>query len=418
MKIGIFGAGTVGSGVIRILEKQKKLLKLQNLNIEIVKCCVRDLKKYKKKVPLNIKLVTNIDDILEDDCIDTIIEVIGGSSLAKEIIFKGIKKGKNVITANKAVIAENLSKIEELLEAHPSVSFGYEASVCGGIPIIQTLKNELLVDNIQKISGIFNGTTNFILSKMEKEGLTYKEVLKEAQDLGYAEADPIADVGGFDAQAKLAILIKLAFGINVDANIIKTQGIEQVSAVDFEYAKKFESTIKLIALTQHNNSEVSGYVSPVLISNKNTLSQINDVTNAVMINSEFLKESVFIGKGAGKFPTANSIVSDILNIAKGIKEKAFPLSCDITFEPGLAAQFYIRFQIRDGIGVIRKIGELCEKYGISIHSISQLPIGDYDNLPFILTTERTTRAAVKCLIDEIEKLDFSNGKPFYMPIIN
>ncbi len=418
MKIGIFGAGTVGGGVIKILEKQKKNLLKQGFEFEIVKCCVRKPKKYCDKISKNIKLVKKPSDILEDKSIDTIIEVIGGTGLAKDIIFQAIKKGKNVITANKAVIAENLSEVENLLKQNPSVLFGYEASVGGGIPIIQTLQNELLSDNISKISGIFNGTTNFILSKMEQEALTYKEVLQEAQDLGYAESDPTADVGGFDARAKLAILIKLALGVIIDENKIYTKGIEQVTAVDFSYAKEFNSSIKLIALAENNNSEISAYVSPVLISKENKLAKINGVSNAVKINSEFLEESLFVGSGAGRFPTANSIVSDLLSVASKSKTKAFPLSCNIPFESGFSAQFYIRFQIKDGIGIVKQIGTVCEKYGVSIYAISQLPIGNSKDLPFILTTEKTTKSAIEFLVDDISKLDFCNEKPFYMPIIN
>jgi len=418
MKIGIFGAGTVGGGVIEIIEKQEKFLESQGLNIQIVQCCVRNPEKYKDKISEKIKLVENVNDILEDKSIDIIVELIGGTGVAKEIIFEAIRRGKHVVTANKAVIAENLPELEKLLAKNPSVCFAYEAAVGGGIPIIQTLQNELLADNINKISGIFNGTTNFILSKMEEEGLSYQEVLKEAQELGYAEADPVADVGGFDARAKLAILMKLSFGLTIDEKLIYTQGMERITDVDFTYAKEFGSTIKLIAFAESNSLGVMAYVSPVLLSNKNQLSKINGVTNAIMINSEFLEESVFIGKGAGRFPTANSIVSDILSIKKGLKNKAFPMSSKVVFEEGLSSQFYIRFQIKDGIGIIRRVGELCEKYGVSVHSISQLPIGNHKDLPFILTTEKTTRAAVEYLANDIKKLDFCNEKPFFMPIIN
>lgn len=416
MKIGIFGAGTVGGGVIEILEAQRALLTAQGLDIEITKCCVRDPKKYKGKLPKSVTLVTDINDILNDDSIDTVLEIMGGVGVAKDVVFGALKKGKNVVTANKALIAKHLPKIEAILAKNPQIHFCFEAAVGGGIPIIHSLQNDFLVDNVTQISGIFNGTTNYMLSKMEAEGCSYADVLKEAQDLGFAEADPTADVGGFDARAKIAILIKLAFGLNLDEENIYTQGMERISDVDFTYAHAFDSTIKLIAFAQKDHDEISAYVSPVLIKNDKALASINGVTNAVMINSEFQDETVLVGKGAGRFPTANSVVTDIVNIARGINPKAFPFDSKIVFEEGLSSQFYIRFQITEGIGIIRRISEACEKYGVSIHSISQLPIGSDDNLPFVLTTEKTTRSAVEHLVNEVEKADFCNERPFFMPI--
>lgn len=416
LNIGLFGAGTVGGGVLEILAKRQKILQAQGFNLQVKKCCIRDLPKYKNVISSDIEIVTDIDDIINDEHINCVIELIGGTDDAKDIVFSAIQKGKHVITANKALIGKYFLELEALLAKNKHVYFGYEAAVGGGIPIIQALKQNFKIDKPNEIYGIMNGTTNFILSKMEL-GSGYEETLKEAQTLGYAEADPTADVGGFDARSKLAILIRLAFGYQIDEEKIYTQGIEALSPVDFTYAQQLGATIKLLSFAHVKNGVLSTFVAPTLVAQNNPIAHINGVTNAFCIKSDFQFESVLVGQGAGKLPTAHSVISDICAIGKKDKISPFPPVKKLIHDSGVAAKHYVRFQVKNSIGVIRHIGETCEKYGISIHSISQSPVEDETNLPFLLTTERTLRSAIKCMITDIKKEEYCIEEPFFMRIL-
>lgn len=417
--IGIFGGGTVGGGIVAILSQQKSELKKQGLSFEIKKICVKNLNKKRDfELPKSTKIVTDFSEILNDESIELVIECIGGITKAKDIVFEAIEKGKHVVTSNKALISKYLPELEKLLNNHPKVQFGYEASVGGGIPIIHTIQRDLLGDNIQKISGIMNGTTNFILSKMENEDANYADVLKEAQDLGFAEADPTADVEGFDARSKIAILTKLAFGVTVDEETIFTQGITRITDSDFAYAKQLNGTIKILTIAEKTENDYSIYVSPMIVPKTNALAKISGATNAISIQSEFLKETVLVGQGAGRFPTANAVVSDILSIAQEIKTPAFPKTESLEKNDNIKCNFYIRFRIKDGLGIIRKIAEFCEKSKVSIDSILQLPIENPNNFPFVLTTNKTNLKAIEQICKLIEKEDFCLEKPLFMPIMN
>ena len=289
------------------------------LTVTPLQICVRDASKARDfTLPSGCTLVTNYDDILEDPEIDTVIEVMGGVTHAKDVVFAAIAKGKHVITANKAMIANFMDELLALLAANPTVKFGFEAAVCGGIPIIHSLQQCYLADDIVQLCGIFNGTTNFMLSKMEAEGADYDVVLKEAQDLGFAEAVPTADVGGFDAQAKLAIMIKLAYGMTVDPAAIPTTGITEVSSDDFAYCAKLNSTVKLCGWARMaEDGKVSCFVSPVVVPKSNTVATTSGATNIVQCISKNNQVSCMVGPGAGRYPTANSVVTDIMALATG-----------------------------------------------------------------------------------------------------
>ncbi len=413
-KIGIFGTGTVGGGVIEILEK-----KFSN-EIEIVKICTKKIdERCNALLSKNTKFVQSFDEILDDTEIETVVELIGGTTIAWEIVKKALLNGKNVVTANKALIAKFLPEIEEILKKNPQLKFGFEASVGGGIPIINTLQNNFSVDNISKISGILNGTTNFILSKMELENAKYSEALLEAQKLGYAEADPIADVGGFDVRAKIAILIKLAFGLTINEEEIIPIGIERIMDIDFVYASQLNSTIKLLAVAEkRKEKELLIYISPVMISLENNLAKISGATNAVMIESENLQKSILVGEGAGRFPTASAVVFDIINIAQDFCKLAFAKQENYLVVDDFNSQFYVRFKIYNKVGVLKKIGEAAEKNGISINSILQSPIKG-EILPFVLTTEECSKKAVENMCADIASEKFCIEKPFSIPwIIN
>ena len=412
MNIGIIGTGTVGGGVIKILQN------LKNKSVNITKVCVRSLEKAKTlNLSSETEIVTDISDILEDENIDCVVELIGGVTTAWDIVKKSLENKKHVVTANKALIAKFMPEIEDILAQNPELFFGFEASVAGGIPIIHSLQKDFISDNIIKIAGILNGTTNFMLSKMMLDGASYNTVLKEAQDLGFAEADPTADVGGFDARAKLSILSRLAFGIKIAEEKIPTKGIEQISQDDFKYATLLQSSIKLLAVAQKNKDDsISAFVSPVVVPLKNPIGQVNGATNIVEIESEYLQHTHLVGQGAGRFPTANAVVSDILSIEEKEKQISFLPSQNINFSKNYESSFFVRFKIQDGLGIIRRISEVCENNNISIDSILQLPITNPKDLTFVLTTDKTSYSQVKKMVETIEEMDFVLEKPFYIPL--
>ena len=272
-RLGIFGGGTVGGGIVEILQKKKAHLKeLTGADIEVVTLCVRDLaKKRDFDIPEGCKVTDKYDDILKDESIDMVVEVMGGTDDAKTVVYNAIKAGKDVVTANKALIAKFLPEIEDLLASvnkgrDKKVEFRYEAAVCGGIPVIRSMQSDFVGDDVTMLSGIINGCTNFMLTKMDQGGLSYEDSLAEASRLGYAEADPTLDVGGFDARSKLRILMRLAFGVEVDEDEISCRGITDLTKLDFEYAKMMGGTIKLIGVAKKvKANKVAAFVSPCYV---------------------------------------------------------------------------------------------------------------------------------------------------------
>ena len=272
-RLGIFGGGTVGGGIVEILQKKKEhLKKLTGSDIEIAALCVRDLSKTRDFViPEGCTVTDKYDDILKDDSIDMIIEVMGGTDDAKKVVYDSLKAGKDVVTANKALIAKHLPEIESILQKvnvgrEDLVEFRYEAAVCGGIPVIRSMQSDFVGDDVTMLSGIINGCTNFMLTAMDQGGLSYEDALDEASRLGYAEADPTLDVGGFDARSKLRILMRLAMGVEVNEDEISCRGITDLTKLDFEYAKMMGGTIKLIGVAKKlKENKFAAFVSPCYV---------------------------------------------------------------------------------------------------------------------------------------------------------
>jgi len=378
-------------------------------------------------VPDGCTITGNPDDVITDPEVDIVVEVMGGTTLAKEVVVKSIKAGKHVVTANKALIAADLPEIQSLItsvnaEREDSVQFGFEAAVCGGIPIIHTLQRDFLGDDIKQLSGIINGCTNYMLSSMSLSGKSYSEALAEASELGYAEADPTLDVGGFDARSKLKIMIKLAFGLDVIEDEIPCRGITEVTSTDFEYASTIGGTVKLLGIAKLDDADptrISAFVSPVFVPASSTLATINGATNAVQIASSSLMSSTFVGQGAGRFPTANSCVSDILAIAQGDSSAPFPKVADesLKFVNSFTSAFYVRIRFRDGTGIIKTVGEIFEQYGVSIYSVLQNPIKDPSDAQFVVMTDPVDVAAVKQACVSLEATDWCLGDVFYMPVL-
>mmetsp|Transcript_24943 Transcript_24943/g.53871 ORF Transcript_24943/g.53871 Transcript_24943/m.53871 type:complete len:476 (-) Transcript_24943:359-1786(-) len=427
-RLGLVGGGTVGGGIVEILSSKAAQLEALGLDIQIAKVCVRDKSKERDfALPGGCEVVDDIESVLGDDSIDLVVEVMGGVGLAKEVVTRAIESGKNVVTANKALIAQDLPELQALLTRvntgrETPVRFGFEAAVCGGIPIIHALQRDFLADDVTQLSGIINGCTNFILSNMELSGMSYGDALKEASALGYAEADPTLDVMGLDARSKLRILIKLAFGIDVSENEIPARGITEVTATDFEYARLQGGTVKLLGvakLDEPGGKRISAFVSPVFVPSTNTLASINGATNAIQISSQSMVSSVFVGQGAGRFPTANSCVSDILDIVQGTCATPFPRAApdDLQFVNSFESAFYVRIRFRDGVGIIQSLGSIFGEFGISINSVLQNPIKDPKDAQFVVVTDLADVSKIKKACVAIEATDWCLGDTFYMPVL-
>mmetsp|Transcript_50986 Transcript_50986/g.76395 ORF Transcript_50986/g.76395 Transcript_50986/m.76395 type:complete len:446 (-) Transcript_50986:326-1663(-) len=427
IRLGIFGGGTVGGGIVEIIQQKQDYFKaLTSQNIEVRKICVRDASKSRDfDVPSNTEIVTSYDDILNDDDIDVVVEVMGGTTDAKDIVYTALRKGKDVVTANKALIAAYLPEINAIIEEvnagsdGKNVEFRYEAAVCGGIPIIRSLQTDFVGDDISMISGIINGCTNFMLTAMDRDQKSYDEALAEASDLGYAEADPTLDVGGFDARSKLRILMRLAYGVEVDEDEIDCRGITELTKVDFEYAKMLGGTIKLLGVAERvADDKIAAFVSPCYVTADDPLFAVVGATNAVEVLSKNLVSSTYIGQGAGRFPTANSCINDIVALAKGDSTALpfNPLSKD-EFVNDYESTFFLRIQYNDKVGITRQCGEVCEKHGVSIHSILQNPITSRQDAAFAIITEKVSLKAIKSVCDDLKELDWCKDDVFYMPVL-
>ena len=414
INIGLIGFGTVGRGVFNILNNNIKIYKKLGLDIKVNMICVKDINKDRNfdknvKIPL---ITDNYLDIMENKEINMIVEVMGGIDIPFEIYNNSIKYNKaSFITANKALVA---NKIKELKQDN-EMKIGFEAAVCGGIPIISTLKNFYLSDPVSKVSGIVNGTTNFILTKMEKESLNYENVLKEAQDLGFAEEDPSADVLGIDASSKISIISNLISGIYINTEEMYVQGINKITERDFKYAHYLNSTIKHLAITEIDtgNNSLSSYVIPTLVSNKSPIANVEYENNTVEITSKYSKKMILTGKGAGMEPTALSVVNDIINIATDQNNNSIYNSISThsniespKFTNIFSSNFLIRMDVNNEIGIIESVGRECKNVEISIDAILQHPQCSKDYMTFAITTEKTCITKVKLFVENMKKYKF------------
>ena len=420
--IGLLGLGTVGQGVANIISSPNDRHPLVG-ELELMGVAVRDLKKKRDiSLPDSI-LTTNPIEIVNNPAIQIVIEVMGGIEPAKSLIIQAIRAGKSVVTANKAVIARHGEEISNEAKA-AGVYVLIEAAVGGGIPIIEPLKQSLGGNEITKVSGIINGTTNYILSRMDKEGVNYADVLREAQELGYAESDPAADVEGSDAADKIAILSGLAFGGAINRADIPTTGINLLEAIDVNYARKLGYGIKLLAIAEkektHSKSErsqpLSIWVEPTLVPEQNPLAGVNGVNNAILVEGNPIGQVMFFGPGAGSGPTASAVVADILNIA-GIQsmskdKNTFNLdpllsakswrSCHVAEEKEINKKNYIRLITEDTPGVIGEIGRIFGQKKISIESIVQFDASN-NGAEIVVITHKIKQGQLQQAILDIKK---------------
>jgi len=377
INIALLGMGTVGTGVVKILTKNARNIS-QKVGIPVVikKILVRNLTKV-RTVATEAELVTNIEEILSDPDITIVVEIMGGEIPSKDYMLAALKAGKHVVTANKDVVSKYGRELFEAAEAS-QVDFLFEASVGGGIPIIRPLKQCLAANQITEIMGIVNGTTNYMLTKMSTEKLDYADVLAEAQAKGYAESDPTADVGGFDAARKIAILASIAFGVRITLDDVSIEGITNISIQDIEYAKELGFIIKLLAIAKQNEQGINVRVHPAFLPASHPLASVNDVFNAIFVKGDAVGETMFYGRGAGELPTASAVVADIIDVARDIRHNVSSRILCTCFDQKpiypvnkIESPYYIRLLVEDKPGVLAAIAGAFGAQQVSLHSVIQ-----------------------------------------------
>lgn len=378
VKIGILGLGNVGRGVWKILNTNKEEIRRRSgYDIEIAKILVRDVEKNRGiDVPREV-LTVNPDDILEDDSIKIVIEVIGGINPAKEYILKAMKNKKHVVTANKMLLATEGDELFNAAEEE-GVMFYYEASVAGGIPIIHAINESLTANKIEQLIGIINGTTNYILTKMTLEKMDFKAALKEAQEKGFAEADPTSDIEGYDAMYKLAILSSLSFGTKINVKDIYREGITKIEPIDIEFAKEFGYVIKLISIVKETETGLEMRVHPAMIPERHPLASVNDSFNAIFIKGNAVGDIMLYGRGAGDLPTGSAVVADVISILRGNVDLSAISTVKKNFRnrkinsmDQTISEYYVRITVRDLPGVLGEISMIFGEEGVSLLSVMQ-----------------------------------------------
>jgi len=377
INVAILGFGTVGQGVVKILQKNtNQWVKKCGAEIRVKKVLVKDLQKEREvKLPTGV-ITTEWQEIVQDPEIEVIIELMGGIEPARTYILEALRKGKYLVTANKDLLAEYGEEIfDTCQEANRELYF--EASVGGGIPIINPLKQSLIGNNMEKVMGIVNGTTNYILSKMSQEGKTFAAALQEAQQLGYAESDPTADVEGLDAARKIAILASIAFHTRVKFQDVYVEGITKISPEDLEYAQQLGYAIKLLGIGIAQDDQVEVRVHPALIPLDHPLASVHDSFNAIFAQGDAVGETMFYGQGAGQLPTASSVVGDLLTVINDIKTNSIRSTCTC-YEPKkikpmgeVSTNYFLRLQVLDRPGVLANIAGVFGNYGVSLASVVQ-----------------------------------------------
>ena len=379
INVGLLGAGTVGGGVIHVLERNAEdIAKKVGMPIRITKVFGREANQLAAVYGDGYFYTANADDILEDPEIDIVVELLGRENPAKEFIAKAFKNGKSVVTANKDVLAKYGAELFPLAEA-ANRDFMFEASVAGGIPILQTMKTSLAANKFSSIMGIVNGTTNYMLTKMSQEHMDYDEVLKEAQAMGYAESDPTADVGGLDAARKAVILASIAFNTRVSLDDVQIEGIQNIGIQDIKYAEKLGYVIKLLAIAKNDpENGISICVRPTMLPKSHPLASVNDVFNAIFVTGDALGEAMFMGRGAGRYPTASAVCGDIIDAARNlIHNEGNRVNCTCFEEKRMCsiekmcAPCYIRMEVNDQPGALAAIAAAFGAQSVSLHSVVQ-----------------------------------------------
>ena len=417
VRIALLGLGNVGRGVCMILNSNKEeIMKRSGYEVEIAKILVRDKSKARGVEVSEELITTSFDEILNDNSIKIVIEIMGGIDPAKEYMIKCMNVGKHIVTANKMLIATHGDELFEKADSN-NVMFKYEASVAGGIPIINGIDESLTANKIKELYGIINGTTNYILTKMECDGLEFDEALKEAQEKGYAEADPTSDIDGYDAQYKLAILSSLAFGTKVDVDNVYREGITNINPIDMEYAKEFKMVIKLLAIVKEVKGKLELRVHPTMIPKKHPLANVYDSFNAVFVKGNAVGDLMFYGRGAGDLPTGSAVVSDVISMLRSnvdlenynsvVKNNLWDR--EISDIKDVESKFYIRATVLDESGVLGEITAILGKHNVSLRSVIQKgEENEEGQVTIVLVTHKTTQDQIYRSCNEISNLSSVN----------
>jgi homoserine dehydrogenase len=421
--IGIIGLGTVGRGTYDILREHRGLL-AQKTGLDLVVLGVAELDPERRS-GLAIDdpgFFRTASSLIDDPSIQIIVELIGGTTTAYDLISEALKKGKWVVTANKALLAEKGNELVELATEY-ACEIGFEASVCGGIPVIRAIRDGLVGNRIDYILGILNGTSNYILSKMSEEGLPFSEALSEAQLAGFAEADPGLDIEGIDAAHKLCILTRLAFGYPVSMDDIGTGGISRIEPIDIEFAREFGYRIKLLAVAKEENGVIEARVEPAMIPVRHLLSDVNGVFNAVYVEGDKVGPNLYYGKGAGANPTGSAVVSDIVDMASRISSGCIKPGMRLAHggrrikrSAETVTPFYMRVKAEDSPGVLSRISGILASYGISIFAVTQKGRKENGFVPIVMLTYEATEEHLLKAKAEIDSLPFIQGESVHIRI--
>ena len=423
--IGILGLGTVGGGTATVLKRNAaEIARRAGRSIELVAASVRDINK-KRSIELdNVKLTIDSNEIVDDPDIDIILELIGGTGLAKELVLRAIKNGKHVVTANKALIALHGNEIFAAAQ-RKGVTVAFEAAVAGGIPVIKAIREGLAGNQIEWLAGIINGTGNFILTEMRDKGRDFADVLKEAQALGYAEADPTFDVEGIDAAHKLTILASIAFGVPLQFEKVYTEGISEITRADVEYAAELGYRIKHLGIARRVESGLEMRVHPTLIPHRRLIANVDGVMNAVLVKGDAVGPTLYYGPGAGAEPTASSVIADVVDVVRtidaapasrvpalGVAQKSLSALPMLSISD-INTAYYLRINVSDQPGVLSHITQVLSDFGISIEAVLQKEAVQQEvgaeassrQVPIVLITDRTLESKFMAAVERIEALD-------------
>lgn len=411
VKVGLVGTGTVGGGCLDILRNHKEEFKRHfGIDIELTRVCSRQ-PEVAESYGLSDIFTTDFHEVIEDPEVDLVIELIGGTTFAKEVVIGALQNGKSVVTANKALMASCGEEVMSLAE-EKGVEIAFEASVGGAIPIIVPLKHSLIANRIDSIMGIVNGTTNYMLTRMDEDGMSYEDALKEAQQRGFAEADPTADVDGLDAAAKIAILASIAFNSRVTMNQVFTEGIRRISPVDLAMAHEMGYAVKLLAHAYRSDGGIDVRVHPTMIPESHQLATVNGVFNAIYTVGDAAGENMFFGEGAGAGPAASAVMGDVLEVARHLQMGIKPIvGCTCTDElpilsvEDLHTKYYIRFVVADRSGVLASAADIFAKYDVSVKTVTQRGNAARDDVDLVFVTHTAEERNVRKAIDDILALE-------------